>query len=128
MAPNEVWRIEVQDVPENLLLKSTWHGNPSIIVTPQEKNMVEIHNNSLLPATIFQNLPIVEAEIHKINAEMEEEKKSSENFWLNENIDEDRLEAILEPGLEIMEPKIMSKELEHIKIIQKYLKDLNHNF
>jgi hypothetical protein len=59
----------------------------------------------------------VEAEIrsHKINVEMEEEKKSSENFWPNENIDKDRLEAILEPGLEIMEPKIMSKELEHIK-------------
>jgi hypothetical protein len=57
----------------------------------------------------------VEAEIHKINAEMEEKKKSSENIWPNENIDEDRLEAILEPGLEIMEPKIMSKELEHIK-------------
>jgi hypothetical protein len=57
-------------------LKSTWHGHPSIIVTPQEKNMVEIHNNSLLPATIFPNLPIVEAEIriHKINAEMEERK------------------------------------------------------
>jgi hypothetical protein len=103
----------VQDVPENLVLKSTWHGHPSIIVTPQEKNMVEIHNNSLLPATIFPNLPIVEAEIkiHKVNAEMEVEKKSSENFWPNENIDEDRLEAILEPGLEIMEPKIMSKEL-----------------
>ncbi len=103
----------MQDVPENLVLKSTWHGHPSIIVTPQEKNMVEIHNNSLLPATIFPNLPIVEAEIkiHKVNAEMEVEKKSSENFWPNENIDEDRLEAILEPGLEIMEPKIMSKEL-----------------
>ncbi len=57
----------------------------------------------------------MEAEIHKINAEMEEKKKSSENIWPNENIDEDRLEAILEPGLEIMEPKIMSKELEHIK-------------
>ncbi len=58
----------------------------------------------------------MEAEIrsHKINIEMEEEKKSSENFWPNENIDEDRLEAILEPGLEIMEPKIMSKELEGI--------------
>jgi hypothetical protein len=117
MAPNEVKRIEVQNVPENLVFKSTWHGHPSIIVTPQEKNMVEIHNNSFLPATIFPNLPIVEAEIrsHKINTEMEEEKKSSENFWPNENIDEDRLEAILEPGLEIMEPKIMSKELEHIK-------------
>ena len=61
MAPNEVKRIEVQDVPEDLVLKSTWHGHPSIIVTPQEKNMVEIHNNSLLPATIFPNLPIVEA-------------------------------------------------------------------
>jgi hypothetical protein len=53
MAPNEVKRIEVQDVPENLVLKSTWHGHPSIIVTPQENNMVEIHNNSLLPATIL---------------------------------------------------------------------------
>ncbi|MFN9900163.1 MAG: hypothetical protein ACK55Z_15505, partial [bacterium] len=107
-------RIEVQDVPENLVFKSTWHGHPSIIVTPHDKNMVEIHNNSILPATIFHNLPIVEAEIrsHKINTEMEEEKKSSENFWPNENIDEDRLEQILEPGLEIMEPKIMSKELE----------------
>ncbi len=114
---HEVKRIEVQDVPKNLVLKSTWHGHPSIIVTPQEKNTVEIHNNSLLPAIIFPNLPIVEAEIriHKINAEMEEKKKSSENSWPNENIDEDRLEAILEPGLEIMEPKIMSKELEHIK-------------
>ncbi len=56
-----------------------------------------------------------EIKIHKINAEMEVEKKSAENFWPNENIDEDRLEQILEPGLEIMEPKIMSKELEHIK-------------
>jgi hypothetical protein len=27
MAPNEVKRIEVQDVPENLVLKSTWHGH-----------------------------------------------------------------------------------------------------
>jgi hypothetical protein len=130
MTPNEVKRIEVQDIPENLVLKSTWYGHLSIIVTPQEKNMVEIRNNSLLPATIFPNLPIVEAEtkIHKVNAEMEVEKKSSENFWPNENIDEDRLEAILEPGLEIMEPKIMSKELEHIKTMLKYLRNLNHSF
>jgi hypothetical protein len=34
MAPNEVKRIEIQDVPENLVLKSTWHGHPSIIVNP----------------------------------------------------------------------------------------------
>jgi hypothetical protein len=69
-----------------------------------------------LPATIFQNLPIVEAEIkiHKVNTEMKVEKKSPENFWPNENVDEDRLK-VLEPGLEIMEPKIMNKELEHIK-------------
>jgi hypothetical protein len=80
MVPNEVKRIEVQDVPENLVLKSTWHGNPSIIVTPQEKNMIEIHNNSLLPATIFPNLPIVEAEIYKINAEMKEEKNHLKIF------------------------------------------------
>ena len=43
----------------------------------------------------------------------------------NENIDEDRLEAILEPGLEIMEPKIMSKELEHIKNHTKIPERLN---
>ncbi len=44
MAPNEVKRIEVQDVPENLVFKSTWHGHPSIIVTPQEKNMMSTQN------------------------------------------------------------------------------------
>ncbi len=80
--------------------------------------MVVIHKNSFLPATIFPNLPIIEAEgkFHKVITEMETEKKSSsENFWPAENFDEDRLEAILEPGHEIMEPKIVSKELEHIK-------------